>query len=224
VNVYGHRGYAAAHPENSVAGVVAAFEAGAYGVEVDVRRTSDGLLVCCHDAVTPDGNEIVSTPRANLALAGIDDILDAARGRVVIEVKNIPGEPDFDAPAEATAKLLVEVLAGRSGDEVTVSSFDWFAAEVARDAGLRSAFLAPPGVALEAALSYVDDAGHAEVHPHWTSVLESPAAVALAHEHGREVVCWTVDDADVARQLRDAGVDGVISNDPAALLRALDDH
>ncbi|MDQ1713695.1 MAG: glycerophosphoryl diester phosphodiesterase [Frankiaceae bacterium] len=220
MQVYGHRGSAATHPENSVAGVVAAFAAGADGVEVDVRRTADGLLVLCHDPAFAGSDEpIVALTAATLpAHAAVADVLDAARGRVVLEVKNMPGEPDFDAPAEATARLLAVLLAGRSGDDVVVSSFDWYAAEVARDAGLRSAFLTPPGIALSAALAYVSDAGHAECHPHWTAVLDEPEAVSAAHDAGRAVVCWTVDDVEVARRLRDVGVDGVITNDPAAMV------
>lgn len=208
MKVYGHRGSPRTHPENSVAGIAAAFAAGADGVEVDVRRTAAGDLLLSHDPLPADVS----------SLARLGDALDVARGRVVIEVKNMPGEPDFDAPVEATAHLLVEALAARANDDVTVSSFDWYAIEVARDARLRTAFLTPPGLALEAALAYVDDAGHAECHPHWSAVLEAPAVVDLAHEHGRAVVCWTVDDVDVARQLRDIGVDAVITNDVTALL------
>jgi glycerophosphoryl diester phosphodiesterase len=206
VRVYGHRGYAAAHPENSVAGVVAAFDAGAHGVEVDVRRAPDGALLLSHDPLPADLT----------GLATLAEVLDAARGRVVAEVKNMPGEPDFDARTERTARLLAALLAGRDGDDVVVSSFDWFAIEVARDAGLRTAFLTPPGLALEASLAYVTEAKHAECHPHWSAVLEDPAAVGTAHDAGVEVVAWTVDDPEVYAALRDAGVDGVITNDPAA--------
>ena len=208
MRVYGHRGYAALHPENTVAGVEAAFATGAYGVEVDVRRTADGTLLLSHDPLPTD----------LFGLASLTDVLDAATGHVVIEVKNQPGDPDFDAPAEATAHLLVSLLADRSGDDVTVSSFDWFAIEVARDAGLRTAFLTPPGLALDASLAYVTEAKHAECHPHWSAVLEDPAAVAAAHSAGVSVVVWTVDDVEVYAALRAAGVDGVITNDPAVLL------
>jgi glycerophosphoryl diester phosphodiesterase len=208
VLVYGHRGASVTHPENTVAAVVAAFDAGAYGVEVDVRRTPSGDLVLSHDATYgPDA-------------ALLADVLAVARGRVVTEVKNIPGEPDYDARTEATAHALVALLAEGTYD-VTVSSFDWFAIEVARDAGLRTAFLTPPGIALEAALAYAAGARIDECHPHWSSVLEAPAMVAAAHEQGRAVVAWTVDDLDVARRLCDAGVDGVITNDPALLVTAL---
>jgi glycerophosphoryl diester phosphodiesterase len=208
MRVYGHRGYAAAHPDNSLAGVVAAFAAGADGVEVDVRRTPSGTLVL--------SNPYVPDPAGLPLLA---DVLDAARGRVVCEVKNVPGEPDFDAPASATARLLVALLAGRPDADVVVSSFDWYSLAVARDAGLRTAFVTPPGLALAAALAYAADAGHPEVHPHWSVV--DAAGVAAAREAGVAVVPWGVPDAAAFVALRDLGVDGVIADD---VRLASDDH
>ena len=185
-----------------MAGVTAALDAGADGVEVDVRRTPEGLLVCSHDPLD-----------AARAYDPVEAVLDAARGRgrVVLEVKNIPGEPDFDAPTEATARLLLDLLARREGDDVVVSSFDWFAIEAARGA-VPTAFLTPPGIAAGANLAYVAENGHAECHPHVAMVLVEPEMVAAAHERGVRVVCWTVDDADVARRLADLGVDGIITN------------
>lgn len=44
-----HRGAWAFAPENSLEAYKAAIEYGADGCEVDVRRTSDGVLVCSHD-------------------------------------------------------------------------------------------------------------------------------------------------------------------------------
>ncbi|GGD34218.1 glycerophosphodiester phosphodiesterase [Aureimonas glaciei] len=48
--IVAHRGYSSAHRENSPAAWRAAVEAGADVVEADIRMTSDGVLVCCHDA------------------------------------------------------------------------------------------------------------------------------------------------------------------------------
>lgn len=48
--VIGHRGSCADRPENTLAGVRRAIEAGAHAAEVDVRTTKDGVLVCLHDA------------------------------------------------------------------------------------------------------------------------------------------------------------------------------
>ncbi len=42
----------------------------------------------------------------------------------------------------------------------------------------------------------------------------SPAAIARAHEVGAAVYVWTVDDPALAQRLVDAGVDGIITNDP----------
>ena len=51
MQVLGHRGWPVptAHPENTVAAMLAALDAGADGVEVDVQLTRDGIAVCFHD-------------------------------------------------------------------------------------------------------------------------------------------------------------------------------
>jgi glycerophosphoryl diester phosphodiesterase len=48
--IIGHMGSCADRPENTLAGVRRAIEAGAHAAEVDVRTTKDGALVCMHDA------------------------------------------------------------------------------------------------------------------------------------------------------------------------------
>lgn len=45
----GHRGYPQSYPENSVSGCVAAIDAGADCVEIDVKLSSDGYVVVMHD-------------------------------------------------------------------------------------------------------------------------------------------------------------------------------
>lgn len=48
--IVAHRGYSTLHRENSPAAWIGAIEAKADYIEVDVRVTSDGHVVCCHDA------------------------------------------------------------------------------------------------------------------------------------------------------------------------------
>ncbi|WP_102958141.1 glycerophosphodiester phosphodiesterase [Mangrovicella endophytica] len=48
-SIIAHRGFSARCRENSPAAWLAATEAGADLVEVDIRMTRDGTLVCCHD-------------------------------------------------------------------------------------------------------------------------------------------------------------------------------
>lgn len=48
--VIGHRGYTSRAPENTLAALREAFDAGADGCEVDVRLSADGVPVLSHDA------------------------------------------------------------------------------------------------------------------------------------------------------------------------------
>lgn len=50
VNWVGHRGWPAYYPENSLSGILAACEAGATGIELDVQLSADGVAVVLHDA------------------------------------------------------------------------------------------------------------------------------------------------------------------------------
>jgi glycerophosphoryl diester phosphodiesterase len=48
----GHRGFTPVAPENSLPSFEAAGRRGFWAIETDVRRTRDGVLVCCHNATT----------------------------------------------------------------------------------------------------------------------------------------------------------------------------
>src|SRR3954469_3561814 len=67
--VLGHRGASAAAPENTVAAFVRARELGADGVELDVRRAADDVLVVHHDPHVEGFGVIVGAPFAELRAA-----------------------------------------------------------------------------------------------------------------------------------------------------------
>ena len=48
----GHRGFTPVAPENSLPSFEAAGKRGFWAIETDVRRTRDGVLICCHNATT----------------------------------------------------------------------------------------------------------------------------------------------------------------------------
>lgn len=205
--VYGHRGSVRPGPQNTPAAARAALDAGADGVETDLRLLA-GRLVISHDL--PRGDE----PSAA-------ELLDAGRGgRVICEVKNRPGDPDYDAPRASVARALVDLLAARSRDDVVVSSFDWFSLDAVREkGGPPTAFLTPFGMSMRAGVTYAREHGHAELHPHWSSVTRR--GVEGAHSGGLRVVTWTVTTVVAARRLACTGVDGLICDDPAAVVAAL---
>ena len=214
MQVYGHRGAGAGAGENSLASIRAALDAGAGGVEVDARRTRDRRVVLSHEPHV-GGHPLIHTPYAELEpLAGalLSDALDLARGRgrVIIEVKNQAWEPDFDSPDEATVAAVVDLLVPE--DDVVISSFDFYAAEAARDAGLRSAFVSMPGVRPVAAVAYAQEAGLDEAHIWVGDVLGELRCVQTAADAGVRLVVWTVTTPEQLETLADAGVPAVIAD------------
>jgi glycerophosphoryl diester phosphodiesterase len=219
--VLAHRGANREAPENTVAAMVRAIELGADGVELDVHRTADGALAVRHDSETPAGPLTVLT-RAEVATALPDvpmlpEVLDACRGRLVnVEVKD---------PDPRAVDVLVALLRKRGGaDEVLVSSFHLPTVDRVRDVapGVPSAFLSfglDPLQALDTAREHGHDALHPDV---WTLLQGDPAAVAdRAHQQGMRVNVWTVNEPDQLLRLRDAGIDGAITDVPDLALVVL---
>jgi glycerophosphoryl diester phosphodiesterase len=206
---------------------MAAVAVGADGVELDVRRTADGGLACAHDEHLDDGSAIVGLPVAALPaeVPTLAVALDLCRplALVNVEIKNLPGEGDFD-PGEQVAEDVVALLEARGdvdGGRILVSSFHRPTIDRVRALapGLATGWLLldarEPGLLVEQAAAL----GHGAIHPHHAFVNE--ALVELAHGAGVAVNTWTVDDADRQRWLADVGVDAIITNDPASALRAL---
>jgi glycerophosphoryl diester phosphodiesterase len=212
--VLAHRGANRLAPENTLPAMREALLRGADGVELDVHRTADGVLVVRHDADSPAG------PLADLRLGELRatlpevptlvEVLDACRGHLVnVEVK----DPDHRA-----AEALVELLAARPEppDDVLVSSFDLAVVDQVRELApeVATGFLSF-GLDPHSALVLAMEHGHAAVHPDvWTlGGTDVTAFVARAHDLGVRVNVWTVNDLAQVELLRDAGVDAVITDD-----------
>jgi glycerophosphoryl diester phosphodiesterase len=223
--VIAHRGASAAHPPgNTVAALAAAGPLGATWVELDVRRTADGVLAVHHDPHTADGLLLGAAAFADLPddIPNLDAALDACRGLGVnVEIKNSPEEPDFDRSLTAAAQV-VDVLRRRNGTQPTdflVSSFHFDTIERVHDLDpdLPTAFLviAPEPELLERAAA----GGHAAVHP-WHGLVNAET-MALARQLGLQVNVWTVDEPDQIRSLAALGVDGVVTNVPDVAVATL---
>ena len=217
--VLAHRGANRVAPENTVPAMREAVDRGADGVELDVHRTADGVLVVRHDADTPAG-VVGALALDDLRVACPDvptlaEVLDVCRGRLVdVEVK----DPDPRATDALVALLAERVHDGPDDgpDDVLVSAFDWAVVERVQalaphlPTGLLS-FGVPPDEVLVTAVRR----RHTAVHPDvWTlTTIDVAAFVARAHEHGVQVNVWTVNDVEQVEVLRDAGVDAVITDD-----------
>jgi glycerophosphoryl diester phosphodiesterase len=229
--VVAHRGASIEQPENTVAAFEAAIDAGADAVEFDVRMTADGHAVVMHDpdvSRTTDGPGLVSEMTLEeirtLGVPTVEEALRCLSGRAAadIEIKNLPGEPDFTSDREPAVEATLAALdsVGFSG-QVIVSSFN--PASIAHSLALRpdipTGLLTEYEVDADEALARATDHGHPWVLPFVSKVLEAGDGFAeRVHASGSLLGVWIADDPDTARRLFDLGADAVATNDPRAIV------
>lgn len=235
--VIGHRGAAAVAPENTLAGLAAAAEAGARWVEIDVRLSRDGVCVLSHDAALPVARGRRRIARSTAAALGALDIgsafgpafagetvptLAAALNRaaalglgVNIEAK------DCGRRNRALADALAAELAGRprGGPDLLVSSFrlSILARLRARDPALPLGLLSPG--ARRGWRRIADRLGCVSLH--CSASRAGAALIAGFKATGRAVAVYTVNDPAVARRMFGWGADAVFCDDPGRMLAAL---
>jgi glycerophosphoryl diester phosphodiesterase len=238
--VIGHRGALARMPENSIEGFRWCARNGVGTVECDVRATADGVLVCSHDPTTArlgGPRDLIAELSAAAvmdirliggvrvpALAEVLDVLED-RSRVVIEIKNDPGEPDFSC-TRRTASLVAELLEARHREGYrdairAVSSFDPASAvrfaERAPHFDHCAALVSPRRSLATRVFQTALELGVTQIHPHAATVLREPWVLARARAADVEVIPWTVNGRLMARLFLGLGAAAVISDDPTQL-------
>ena len=233
--VFGHRGASARRPENTLAAFALALDEGADGIELDTRRCASGEMVVMHDPTllrtAGDPRFVREVPRRELSALDVgggepvpllDEALDVVLGRGGLVNVELKGDDD---DRWLLARTLARTLARRSAaerDAIVISTFDprvlfalqWeraavpvvFLFENTRQGRVRGRvvprLLSPAGINPE-------------------HVLVNAARVKSWHARGLLVTTWTVDGEERVLALSDAGVDGLITNDPAGTVAAL---
>jgi len=235
--VIAHRGASSAAPENTLAAFDAAREAGADGIELDVRLCATGEPVVIHDARVDrttngcgavsvlglaelrrlDAGSWFSERFAGEPVPTLDEALEVAAGHLLVNVE-IKGA---DATAEAAPLVTAIASVVRShgmADWVLVSSFDPLALVQMRRAApelpLALLYSQIPSSDLRRRLPDL-----CAVHPRHDLV--NGSAVEAAHRCGRLINTWTVNERTDMLRLTDLGVDGIITDDPALLRQTL---
>lgn len=225
--IVGHRGLRLEYPDNSREGILAATRV-CDMVEIDVRRTRDGIAVLAHDPQI-GGQTIIDTDWRELAVldlggglhpARLDAVLSAAPGAPFnLEIKNSPADPDFD---DTFAFALEVAQLASDGDVLT--SFHWPTIDAIRRAfpELTTGLLLDPFGLLAEAVAWASEMGHRVIAPHWSLLGEEPSApVAELVQAGLHVFVWTVNDEEVARQAAAGGAAAIITDDPVRIRAAV---
>jgi glycerophosphoryl diester phosphodiesterase len=244
--VIGHRGNRAFAPENTLESLLEAVALGADAVEFDLRVSSDGQLVVFHDPTlerTTDGRGAVeqhSVAQLKRLDAGARFTRDGGRsfpwrGRGVtvstfdecVEAlpTSLPLIIELKTPA-ATEPLRRAVRRHGLAPRIVVAGFDPQATRPLRGAGFALGANTPDVLALlpPALLRLHARPRHVQalcIPQRWNGLPVPIAALARTlRGSGAVIHVWTVNDTDQALQLWHAGVQGIISDDPAAMLAA----
>jgi len=106
VITFAHRGARLVEPENTIPAFRRALEAGATGLETDVWLSSDGEVVCTHDAVVARGlrrRKVGTTTAAELATYGVPRLTE------VYDELGTAFDCSVDVKAVEAAEPLLEV-------------------------------------------------------------------------------------------------------------------
>jgi glycerophosphoryl diester phosphodiesterase len=226
--VFAHRGLALGVPENTLAAFAKAVEAGVQFIETDVRASSDGIAMICHDdelariaGVPGRVGGFTATQLGALDLGqghGVPTLAEALTAfplqRFNIDLKS----EDVVLPAVAA------IRAAGAADRVLVTSFS--------EHRRRRALILLPGVASSASapvflvILIAAKLGVLHLIPRMTRGLGAiqvpelvgrlrvctPRVIAAAHRAGLEVHVWTVNEPADMLRLRALGVDGIVTD------------
>ena len=219
----GHRGSPRQARENTLESFQMALEAGLDGLELDLHRTRDGVVVVYHD-FDLNGVAINKTDWAELKkqapwMPRLEEVLELneqfPHTRLNLEVKSQYEEPD------GREALIARLLAAWPHRErCWLSSFDPLSL-----IRLHKHKLEVPQALLyhlPEILELLPSIPVEGVHPHY-SLLNAEKTAELKAK-GLFVYTWTVNDLGVAQQLLEWGVDGLIGDDPALLRAARGDE
>ena len=232
--IVAHRGAAGKAPENTLAAVQQAIEDKADWIEIDVQETADGKVVVIHDSdfMKLAGNEIKVWDATLAQMGDIDigswfdpsfsaervptlrEVLETARGKakVVIELKYY----GHDQKLEQRVVDIVE--AAGMIDETAIMSLKYDAVRKVRvlrpdwKIGLLSATAIGE-------LSNLDTDFLAVA-----TGMVSAGFVRRAHEAGKQVFVWTVNDPISMSSMMSLGVDGIITDEPDMARKVLADR
>src|ERR1039457_5632840 len=236
IQVHGHRGARAMRPGNTLPAFEYAISVGVDALELDMAVTRDNVIVVSHDPVLEA--PVCTGPRQKaviheLTLAQVREwdcgakqnpafpkqqvvpgtkmptleevFALAPKGKFLFnnETKSFVDKPELTPPPEEFARMVLQ-----SFDFRTLIAMKKLAPEIK----LSALYTGAP----KDFVAIGKEAGAGIVSP--LAALVTPEQVKAAHAAGMEVLPWTVNTPQEWERLANAGVDGIISDDPAALI------
>ena len=236
MKIIGHRGARGEAPENTLAGFQYLHDLGIRAVEFDVRQLKDAELVIMHDdnflrTTSIDKNlyecssteleaynqayiwmdwEKQITPTLSDALHIMQDF-----NHLEVEVKAVENMAD----AEKLVLTLEQQLQGFEKTAI-ITSFDLKIHHALKQ--MNSKFQRGLLVENDIQLKAIDQALELECGQiGWMNQLATPELIRATQQEKLKISVWTVNSIERAQQLRDLGIDGLITDFPKLMLQQL---
>ena len=233
-----HRGFSGSYPENTMLAFRKAKEAGCDGFETDMHLTKDGYPVICHDEKidrTTNGTGFIKDytfaelrefdagikrDKAFIGekLPGIDEFFDLIKDSdliVNIELKNDLFEyPDLE-------KIVFQkIYEYKLKDRIIISSFNHYSIKrcIDLDPGIRTGLLYSNRIYKPG--KYAKQMGATAIHPNFRAFGKREAQDAF--DEKIRINAWTINEVGDMKQMRDLGIDGIITNYPNRLRKLLE--
>jgi glycerophosphoryl diester phosphodiesterase len=236
--VIAHRGFSGRYPENTLKAFEEALKLPIDAVELDVRRTKDGVLVVIHDETVDrttngkgkvrdltwseiqklDAGSWKGKEFAGERIPRLEEALQLINARVVVflEIK----EPDT-APQVVEALRQLDALSW-----VKIGSFHPQAISLVRklapEASCSLIGSAKVGASDKTFADFVKEAlrcGANSITVNYAGL--TPERIRYCHQRCIFVGTWTVNDADLAKRMIAMGVDAIASDYPDLVLSVL---
>ena len=250
--VFGHRGAAGAHPENTLESFRAAVASGVPYLEFDIHMTRDGEVVVAHDAhlkracglertipemtyaelATADAGRMFTLDGATfpfrdkgIRVPRLAEVLAAfPKMRMIVEVKQIA--PSVVAPMlelVGRAGMRRSVLVASEHQE-PLDEIRKLAPEIPTNFSYLESGLFIQAMGTREA-SYRPPADAVQIsHFYEKWELVTRQSVEFAHSLGIEMHVWTVNEESEMSELLDMGVDGLITDYPERALEVVSRH
>ena len=236
MKIIGHRGARGEAPENTLAGFQYIHDLGIRAVEFDVRQLKDAELVIMHDdnflrttGIDKNLYECSSTELEayNQAYIWMDwdkqitpTLSDALHmmqdfNHLEVEVKAV----ETMADAEKLVLTLEQQLQGFEKTAI-ITSFDLKIHHALKQ--MNSKFQRGLLVENDIQLKAIDQALELECGQiGWMNQLATPELIRATQQEKLKISVWTVNSIERAQQLRDLGIDGLITDFPKLMLQQL---
>ena len=230
--IFGHRGASAHAPENTIASFELALVQGADAIELDVKLSSDGVVVVHHDDTvdrttngtgrikdltlaelkTLDAGSFFSEKFKGEKIPTLEEVFEAVGKRTFINIELTNYKTRRDHLVETVCMLVKKYQMNK---RVIFSSF--FASNLSKASSylpeVPRGLLALKGFLGSWARSFGFVFGkYQALHPYLSDMTQQE--VSRVHRLNRRIHVWTINQEEDMRRLFGWGVDGIFTDDP----------